>query len=68
MTKFREFNAGFDREPMKLLQGRSDVFSRRSSRDDTSSCVLVQLEFMKKLLHFSIVMQFSGLITVFKFF
>ena len=29
---------------MELLQGWSDVFSRGSSGDDTSSCVLDQLE------------------------
>ena len=33
---------------MKLLQGRSDVFNRRSSGDDTNDCVLYQLEFVKR--------------------
>lgn len=60
-----KFNAGFDREPMKLLQGRSDVVNRGSSGDDTSGCVLDQLEFLKKMLHFSIAMQFSGPTTLF---
>ena len=41
-------NAGFDREPMKLLQGRSDVFNKGSSGYDTSGCVLYQLEFVKR--------------------
>ena len=40
-------NAGFDGEPVELLQGWSDVFSRGSSGDDTSSCILDQLEFME---------------------
>ena len=35
-------------EPMKLLQGRSDVFNKGTSDDDTSGCVLNQLEFMKR--------------------
>ena len=42
-----EISAGFDREPMELLQGWSDVFSKGSSGDDTSSCFLNQLEFME---------------------
>ena len=42
-----EINAGFDREPMELLQGWGDVFSKGSSGDDTSSCVLDQLGFME---------------------
>ena len=33
---------------MELLQGRSDVFNRWSSGDDTGGCVLDQLEFMKR--------------------
>ena len=41
-----KINAGFNREPMELLQGRSDVNSRGSSCDDTRSCILDQLEFM----------------------
>ena len=42
-----EINAGFDREPMELLQGRNDLFSRGSSGDDTGSCVLDHLEFIE---------------------
>ena len=42
-----EINAGFDKEPMELLQCWSDVFSKGSSGDDTRSCVLDQLEFME---------------------
>ena len=34
-------------EPIELLQVWSDVFSKGSSGDDTSSCVLDQLEFME---------------------
>ena len=42
-----KINAGFNREPMEMLQGWSDVFSRGSCGDDTSSCILDQLEFME---------------------
>ena len=42
-----EINAGFNREPVELLQGWSDVISRGSSGDDTNSCVLDQLELME---------------------
>ena len=38
---------GFDGEPVELMQGRSDVFSRGSSGVGTGSCVLDLLEFMK---------------------
>ena len=34
--------------PVKLLQGRSDVFNRGSSGDDTSGCILDQLVVMKR--------------------
>ena len=33
-----------------MLQGRSDVFNRRSSGYDMSCCVLYQLEFVERFL------------------
>ena len=47
ILRSRILNAGFDGEQMELLQGRSDVFSRGSSGEDTSSRFLDQLEFIE---------------------
>ena len=40
-----EVDAGFDREPVKLLKDRGDVINGGGSGDDAGSRVLDQLEF-----------------------